>query len=194
MEKHRKNIKVQKVTENRALQNEEISSLIKAIGTGINNEYNGEESRYDKIILLTDADVDGAHIRTLLLTFFFKFMPGLIKEGKVWISEPPLYRAKSSGSINYLKDDEALEKFKKENKNKKFDISRFKGLGEMNAGELWDTAMNPETRTLIQVNIADGKAAEAKAATMFEVLMGNDVAKRKTFIEQNAKDVRFLDV
>ena len=121
-------------------------------------------------------------------------MPGLIKEGKVWISEPPLYRAKSSGSINYLKDDEALEKFKKENKNKKFDISRFKGLGEMNAGELWDTAMNPETRTLIQVSIADGKAAEAKAATMFEVLMGNDVSKRKTFIEQNAKDVRFLDV
>ena len=187
-------INVQKVTENRALQNEEISSLIKAIGTGIKAEYNGEESRYDKIIFLTDADVDGAHIRTLLLTFFFKFMPGLIKEGKVWISEPPLYRAKSSGSINYLKDDQALENFKKENKNKKFDISRFKGLGEMNAGELWDTAMNPESRTLIKVSIADGKAAEARAANMFEVLMGNDVAKRKTFIEENAKDVRFLDV
>ena len=147
-----------------------------------------------KILFLTDADVDGAHIRTLLLTFFFKFMPGLIKEGKVWIAEPPLYRAKSSGSINYLKDDKSLEEFKKENKNKKFDISRFKGLGEMNAGELWDTAMNPGTRSLIKVSIADGKAAEAKAANMFEVLMGNDVAKRKTFIEQNAKDVRFLDV
>jgi DNA gyrase subunit B len=187
-------INVQKVTENRALQNEEISSLIKAIGTGINNEYKGEESRYDKIIFLTDADVDGAHIRTLLLTFFFKFMPGLIKEGKVWIAEPPLYRAKSTGGVNYLKDDEALEKFKKENKNKKFIISRFKGLGEMNAGELWDTAMNPESRTLIRVNIADGKAAEAKAADMFEVLMGTDVSRRKTFIEQNAKDVRFLDV
>ena len=119
-------INVQKVTENRALQNEEISSLIKAIGTGINTEYNGEESRYDKIIFLTDADVDGAHIRTLLLTFFFKFMPGLIKEGKVWIAEPPLYRAKSTGGVNYLKDDDALEKFKKENKNKKFIISRFK--------------------------------------------------------------------
>ena len=187
-------INVQKVTENRALQNEEISSLIKAIGTGINNEYKGEESRYDKIIFLTDADVDGAHIRTLLLTFFFKFMPGLIKEGKVWIAEPPLYRAKSTGGVNYLKDDEALEKFKKENKNKKLIISRFKGLGEMNAGELWDTAMNPESRTLIRVNIADGKAAEAKAADMFEVLMGTDVSRRKTFIEQNAKDVRFLDV
>ena len=147
-------INVQKVTENRALQNEEISSLIKAIGTGINAEYKGEESRYDKIIFLTDADVDGAHIRTLLLTFFFKFMPGLIKEGKVWIAEPPLYRAKSTGGVNYLKDDDALEKFKKENKNKKFIISRFKGLGEMNAGELWDTAMNPESRTLIKVNIA----------------------------------------
>ncbi|MDA9608394.1 DNA gyrase subunit B, partial [Candidatus Actinomarina] len=179
-------INVQKVTENRALQNEEISSLIKAIGTGINTEYNGEESRYDKIIFLTDADVDGAHIRTLLLTFFFKFMPGLIKEGKVWIAEPPLYRAKSTGGVNYLKDDDALEKFKKENKNKKFIISRFKGLGEMNAGELWDTAMNPESRTLIKVNIADGKAAEAKAADMFEVLMGTDVSRRKTFIEQNA--------
>tara|TARA_Y100000385_G_scaffold1189_1_gene1274 strand:+ start:477 stop:2399 length:1923 start_codon:yes stop_codon:yes gene_type:complete len=187
-------INVQKVTENRALQNEEISSLIKAIGTGINTEYKGEESRYDKIIFLTDADVDGAHIRTLLLTFFFKFMPGLIKEGKVWIAEPPLYRAKSTGGVNYLKDDGALEKFKKENKNKKFIISRFKGLGEMNAGELWDTAMNPESRTLIKVNIADGKAAEAKAADMFEVLMGTDVSRRKTFIEQNAKDVRFLDV
>ena len=187
-------INVQKVTENRALQNEEISSLIKAIGTGINTEYNGEESRYDKIIFLTDADVDGAHIRTLLLTFFFKFMPGLIKEGKVLIAEPPLYRAKSTGGVNYLKDDDALEKFKKENKNKKFIISRFKGLGEMNAGELWDTAMNPESRTLIKVNIADGKAAEAKAADMFEVLMGTDVSRRKTFIEQNAKDVRFLDV
>ena len=187
-------INVQKVTENRALQNEEISSLIKAIGTGINTEYKGEESRYDKIIFLTDADVDGAHIRTLLLTFFFKFMPGLIKEGKVWIAEPPLYRAKSTGAVNYLKDDDALDKFKKENKNKKFIISRFKGLGEMNAGELWDTAMNPESRTLIKVNIADGKAAEAKAADMFEVLMGTDVSRRKTFIEQNAKDVRFLDV
>ncbi len=187
-------INVQKVTENRALQNEEISSLIKAIGTGIKSEYKGEESRYDKIIFLTDADVDGAHIRTLLLTFFFKFMPGLIKEGKVWIAEPPLYRAKSTGGVNYLKDDEALETFKKENKNKKFDISRFKGLGEMNAGELWDTAMNPESRTLIKVNIADGKAAEAKAADMFEILMGTDVSRRKTFIEQNAKDVRFLDV
>ena len=187
-------INVQKVTENRALQNEEISSLIKAIGTGINTEYKGEESRYDKIIFLTDADVDGAHIRTLLLTFFFKFMPGLIKEGKVWIAEPPLYRAKSSGGVSYLKDDDELEKFKKENKNKKLIISRFKGLGEMNAGELWDTAMNPESRTLIRVNIADGKAAEAKAADMFEVLMGTDVSRRKTFIEQNAKDVRFLDV
>ena len=187
-------INVQKVTENRALQNEEISALIKAIGTGIKAQYNGEESRYDKIIFLTDADVDGAHIRTLLLTFFFKFMPGLITSGKVWISEPPLYRLKASSGITYLKDDEALNKFKKENKNKKFDISRFKGLGEMNAGELWDTAMNPETRTLIKVTLADAKGAMAKATDMFEVLMGNDVSKRKLFIEKNAKDVRFLDV
>ena len=160
----------------------------------IRDRYNGDESRYDKIIFLTDADVDGAHIRTLLLTFFFKFMPGLIEEGKVYIVEPPLYRAKSSGGVNYLKDDDELEKFKKENKNKKFDISRFKGLGEMNAGELWDTAMNPESRTLIKVTIADTKAASAKAAEMFEILMGSDVSRRKTFIEQNAKDVRFLDV
>ena len=187
-------INVQKVTENRALQNEEISALIKAIGTGIKAQYNGDESRYDKIIFLTDADVDGAHIRTLLLTFFFKFMPGLITSGKVWISEPPLYRLKASSGITYLKDDEALNKFKKENKNKKFDISRFKGLGEMNAGELWDTAMNPETRTLVKVTLADAKGAMAKASDMFEVLMGNDVSKRKLFIEKNAKDVRFLDV
>ena len=187
-------INVQKVTENRALQNEEISALIKAIGTGIKLQFNEEESRYDKIIFLTDADVDGAHIRTLLLTFFFKFMPGLITSGKVWISEPPLYRVKASSGITYLKDDESLNKFKKENKNKKFDISRFKGLGEMNAGELWDTAMNPETRTLIKVTLADAKGAMAKASDMFEILMGNDVSKRKLFIEKNAKDVRFLDV
>ena len=187
-------INVQKVTENRALQNEEISALIKAIGTGIKAEFNEEESRYDKIIFLTDADVDGAHIRTLLLTFFFKFMPGLITSGRMWISEPPLYRVKASSGITYLKDDEALEAFKKENKSKKYDISRFKGLGEMNAGELWDTAMNPETRTLVQVTLADAKGAMAKASDMFEVLMGNDVSKRKLFIEQNAKDVRFLDV
>ncbi len=187
-------INVQKVTENRALQNEEISALIKAIGTGIKTQFNGEESRYDKIIFLTDADVDGAHIRTLLLTFFFKFMPGLITGGKVWISEPPLYRLKASSGITYLKDDEALAKFKKENKNKKFDTSRFKGLGEMNAGELWETAMNPETRTLIKVTLADAKGAMAKASDMFEILMGNDVSKRKQFIEKNAKDVRFLDV
>ena len=187
-------INVQKVTENRALQNEEISALIKAIGTGIKAQFNEEESRYDKIIFLTDADVDGAHIRTLLLTFFFKFMPGLITTGKVWISEPPLYRLKAASGITYLKDDEALNAFKKENKNKKFDISRFKGLGEMNAGELWDTAMNPETRTLIKVTLADAKGAMAKASDMFEVLMGNDVSKRKLFIEKNAKDVRFLDV
>ena len=109
-------INVQKVTENRALQNEEISSRIKASGTGIKAEYKGDESRYDKIIFLTDADVDGAHIRTLLLTFFFKFMPGLITSGKVWISEPPLYRVKASSGITSLKDDEALNKFKKENK------------------------------------------------------------------------------
>ena len=187
-------INVQKVTENRALQNEEISALIKAIGTGIKAEFNAEESRYDKIVFLTDADVDGAHIRTLLLTFFFKFMPGLITSGKVWISKPPLYRLKSSSGVVYLKDDEALNEYKKENKNKKFDISRFKGLGEMNAGELWDTAMNPETRTLIKVTLADAKGAMAKASEMFEVLMGNDVTKRKEFIENNAKDVRFLDV
>ena len=187
-------INVQKVTENRALQNEEISALIKAIGTGIKTQFNGDESRYDKIIFLTDEDVDGAHIRTLLLTFFFKFMPGLITGGKVWISEPPLYRLKASSGITYLKDDEALTKFKKENKNKKFDTSRFKGLGEMNAGELWETAMNPETRTLIKVTLADAKGAMAKASDMFEILMGNDVSKRKQFIEKNAKDVRFLDV
>ncbi len=190
---------VQKVSENRALQNTEISALIKAIGTGIKKYYEGDQSRYDKIIILTDADVDGAHIRTLLLTFFFKFMRGLFgnnkdEESKIWISEPPLYRIKSSSGVEYLKDDKELEEYKKGNKNKKFDVSRFKGLGEMNANELWDTSMNPETRTLARVTIADGKAAEAKAASMFETLMGTDIAKKKSFIQNNAQDVRFLDI
>ena len=192
-------INVQKVSENRALQNTEISSLIKAIGTGINKYYDGEQSRYDKIVILTDADVDGAHIRTLLLTFFFKFMRGLFgnnkdEKSKIWISEPPLYRIKSTSGIEYLKDDKGLEEYKKANKNKKFDVSRFKGLGEMNANELWDTSMNPETRILTRVTIADGKAAEAKAAEMFETLMGTDIAKKKAFIQNNAQDVRFLDI
>ncbi len=192
-------INVQKVSENRALQNTEISALIKAIGTGINKYYDGDQSRYEKIVILTDADVDGAHIRTLLLTFFFKFMRGLFGDNKenlskIWISEPPLYRIKSSGGIEYLKDEKELEEYKKKNKNKKFDVSRFKGLGEMNANELWDTSMNPETRTLTRVTIADGKAAEAKAAAMFETLMGTDIAKKKSFIQNNAQDVRFLDI
>ena len=143
------------------------------------------------LFCLDHRHVESQHYPELLEVLFYKtYENGCEFE----LGNDRTYFINDVDSINYLKDDEALEKFKKENKNKKFDISRFKGLGEMNAGELCETAMNPETRTLIQVSIADGKAAEAKAATMFEVLMGNDVAKRKTFIEQNAKDVRFLDV
>ena len=177
-------INVQKVTENRALQNEEISALIKAIGTGIKAEFNEEESRYDKIIFLTDADVDGAHIRTLLLTFFFKFMPGLITSGRMWISEPPLYRVKASSGITYLKDDEALEAFKKENKKKKYDISRFKGLGEMMPSQLKETTMIPGNRTLLRVMIPENKKNITQKTN--SNLMGNKPELRFEFIREKA--------
>ena len=181
-------LNVEKARLAKALQNAEVQDIITAVGTGIGDDFDLEKVRYHKIVLLADADVDGAHIRTLLLTLLFRHLKGLIEAGFVYVAQPPLYRVKVGSKVHYLKDESALVEFQKEHP--KVKPTRFKGLGEMNARELWDTTMNPETRTLLQVTMADA----ARAEEVFETLMGDDVASRKSFIQQNADDVRFLDI
>ena len=182
-------INVEKNRLGRVLQNNEIQSLITAIGTGIGDEMDIAKARYHKIIIMTDADVDGAHIRTLLLTFFFRHMPEVIENGYVCIAQPPLYSAKIGTKTTWIQDDPGLERFKSENEGRKMNIQRFKGLGEMNAGELWETTMDPDARSLLRVELEERFSAEQT----FSTLMGTDVDARRTFIQQNAKDVRFLD-
>ncbi len=181
-------LNVEKARLAKALQNTEVQDIITAMGTGIGEDFDIEKARYHKIVLLADADVDGAHIRTLLLTLLFRHMKPLIEYGYVYIAQPPLYRVKVGSKVHYLKDDSALDQFKKEHP--KVKPTRFKGLAEMNAQELWETTMNPQTRTLLQVDMEDA----ARAEEVFVTLMGDDVASRKAFIQQNADDVRFLDI
>lgn len=182
-------INVEKNRLARVLQNTEIQSLITAIGTGIGDEMDISKARYNRIILLTDADVDGAHIRTLLLTFFFRHMPQVIEYGYIYIPQPPLYSAKIGTKTTWIKNDEELDIFKAKNAGRKINIQRFKGLGEMNAEDLWSTTMDPARRTLLRVHLEDMFSAEQT----FTTLMGVDVEARRAFIQQNAKDVRFLD-
>jgi len=181
-------LNVEKARLAKALQNTEVQDIITAMGTGIGDDFDITKARYHKVVLLADADVDGAHIRTLLLTLLFRHMRPLIDVGYVYVAQPPLYRMKVGSQVHYLKDDAELEEFKKEHP--KVKPTRFKGLGEMNARELWETTMNPETRTLLRVEMEDA----ARAEEVFETLMGDDVASRKLFIQQNADDVRFLDI
>jgi DNA gyrase subunit B len=181
-------LNVEKARLAKALQNTEIQDLITAIGTGIGDEFDVDKARYHKVVALADADVDGAHIRTLILTLLFRHMRGLIEAGYVYVAQPPLYRVKVGTKVHYLKDDSALEEFRKDHP--KVRPTRFKGLSEMNPDELWDTTMNPETRTLLRVEMEDA----ARAEEVFSTLMGEDVAERKAFIQHNAKDVRFLDI
>ena len=183
-------LNVEKARLPKILQNNEIQALITAVGANIGDEFELDKARYHKIVLLTDADVDGAHIRTLLLTFFFRHMRQLIEAGFVFIAQPPLYRVKHGKQVTYLKDDGELEAFRKELNGKKASINRFKGLGEMNADQLWPTAMDPATRTLMRVELEDAFLADE----IFSTLMGDNVEGRRTFIQQNAKDVRFLDI
>jgi DNA gyrase subunit B len=182
-------INVEKNRLARVLQNTEVQSLITAIGTGIGDEMDIAKARYHKIILLTDADVDGAHIRTLLLTFFFRHMVDVIEHGYVYIAQPPLYSAKIGTKTTWIKNDEELERFKADNEGRKINIQRFKGLGEMNANELWETTMDPARRSLLRVELEELFSAEQ----IFSTLMGTDVEARRNFIQRNAKDVRFLD-
>ncbi len=181
-------INVEKARLAKALQNNEVQDIITAMGTGIGEEFDITKARYHKIVLLADADVDGAHIRTLLLTLLFRHLRGLVENGMVYIAEPPLYRVKVGSKVHYLKDDAALDEFRKEHP--KVKPSRFKGLGEMNPDELWDTSMNPETRSLVRVEMEDAFRSDQ----VFSTLMGDDVSERKSFIQQNADDVRFLDI
>jgi DNA gyrase subunit B len=190
-------LNVEKARLDRALGNTEIQSLITAFGTGIGEDFDIAKLRYHKIILMADADVDGQHIRTLLLTLLFRYMRTLVDEGHVYLAQPPLYRLKwTSGSHEYAFSDRerdalaaagraAGRRLPKEN-----GVQRYKGLGEMNYDELWDTTMNPDTRTLLQVTLEDAAAADQ----VFSILMGDDVESRRGFIQRNAKDVRFLDI
>ncbi len=175
----------------RMLRNEEIQALISAVGAGIGEEFDITKLRYHKIILLADADVDGAHIRTLLLTFFYRQLPEVVRAGYVYIAQPPLYGAKlGKDDRTYLKDDAALAAFEAEHPDRKIEISRFKGLGEMDWQQLAETTMDPASRTLLQVSVDDAAIADE----MFSTLMGDDVDRRRGFIQENAKDVRFLDI
>jgi len=190
-------LNVEKAKINKILENTEIKTMVTAIGAGIGNDFDAEKSRYGKVIIMTDADVDGSHIRTLLLTFLYRYMKSLITTGKVYIAQPPLYKIKKGKQEFYAFDDTERDKIlerlknkeeaKSKNKNndvpKGVTISRYKGLGEMNPEQLWETTMNPETRTVLQVNLESAAIADK----VFETLMGDDVAPRREFIEQHAK-------
>jgi DNA gyrase subunit B len=184
-------LNVEKARLHRTLENAEIQALITAIGTGIGDEFTIDRARYHKIVLMADADVDGAHIRTLLLTFFFRNMPALIDAGYVYLAQPPLYLLKQNKDERYFYTEREWEQWRTQNGNgKKLDPQRFKGLGEMDAVQLWDTTMDPGRRTLLRVDLEDATAADR----LFTVLMGDDVPSRKQFIEENAQYVQNLDV
>ena len=172
------------------LENKEVQAIITAVGTGIGEEFDISKCRYHKIISMADADVDGSHIKTLLLTFFFRYMPELVDAGYVYVAQPPLYRIKHKGKVHYFRNDEQLDFYRTANNGSKIEASRFKGLSEMDLSELWDTTLDPAKRALLRVTMDDAALAEE----IFSTLMGEDVEARKNFIQRNAKDIRFLDI
>lgn len=183
-------LNVEKARLNKILNNQEIQAIVSALGTGIGEDFDISKARYHKAIIMTDADVDGAHIRTLILTFFFRYMPEMIENGYVYIAQPPLFRVSVGGKDYYAQSQEELEELTKRFDGKKISIQRYKGLGEMNAEQLWETTMNPEERSLVQVKIEDALMADE----LFSTLMGDDVEARRRFIQKHAKNVRFLDI
>jgi DNA gyrase subunit B len=186
-------LNVEKARLHKILENLEIQALITAIGTGVGDEFDIEKARYHKIILMADADVDGAHIRTLLLTFIFRHMAQLIDAGYVYAAQPPLYLLKDGKQEHYFYTEREWEQYRKQvDGEKKLDPQRFKGLGEMDAKQLWETTMDPDRRTLLRITLED--ASTASADLLFSKLMGEDVQARKEWIEENAKDVQNLDV
>jgi len=194
------NVERQRRNVAKVFQNNEIQTIIRAFGAGVGNDeedessFNPEKLRYRKIIIMTDADVDGAHIRTLMLTFLWRFMKRAIVEGYVYIAQPPLYQVSKGRNSKYAFTDEErdniIEEMKVDNPNAKIGIQRYKGLGEMNPEQLWNTTMNPETRTMLKVTVADAEDSDR----MFEILMGDDVPDRRQFIEKYAKEVTNLDI
>ncbi|MDQ0158394.1 DNA topoisomerase (ATP-hydrolyzing) subunit B [Alkalibacillus salilacus] len=184
-------INVEKARLDKILSNNEIRSMITALGTGIGEEFDLSQARYKKVVIMTDADVDGAHIRTLLLTFFYRYMRPLVENGYVYIAQPPLYKMTQGKQIYYAYNDAEMERIYNElPASPKISYQRYKGLGEMNPSQLWETTMDPETRTLLQVNLEDAMDADE----IFQVLMGDQVEPRRDFIQQNAQYVQNLDV
>jgi DNA gyrase subunit B len=185
-------LNVQKVQLARALENNEILSMIQAIGTGIGEDFDLSKARYQKIVIMTDADVDGEHICILLLTFFFRFMRGLIEAGYIYVAKPPLFKIQFGKNLDYAYSDEQLEQLKRDPKylNKRFEIQRYKGLGEMDPSQLWETTMDPATRTLVRVHLEDAMIADQT----FEMLMGEEVEPRKVYIQEHANDASNLDI
>ncbi len=175
---------------NRILNNREVQALISAMGCGIGDQFNLDSLRYNRIVIMTDADVDGAHIRTLLLTFFFRYMQPLVEAGHLFIAQPPLYRISAGKTVRYAYTEAEKDAISKELEGKKVYLQRYKGLGEMNPEQLWETTMNPENRTFLQVTIEDAAAADRT----FDMLMGASVPPRRRFIQTHAKEVRNLDV
>jgi len=172
------------------LNNDEVKALITALGTGIGEEFNLEALRYHRVIIMCDADVDGSHIRTLLLTFFFRYMQPLIERGHLYIAQPPLYRVEHKKQVHYAYTEEEKEALLRAFADGNLNLQRYKGLGEMNPEQLWETTMDPARRTLLRVSIEDAAAADA----VFDMLMGEAVAPRKRFIQTHARQVRNLDV
>lgn len=184
-------LNVEKARLDRILSNNEVRAMITALGTGISEEFDLGKARYHKLVIMTDADVDGAHIRTLLLTFFFRYMRPLIEAGYVYIAQPPLYKVQQGKNISYAYNDHELDEIMKNiPANAKPILQRYKGLGEMNPTQLWETTMDPSTRTLLQVTLTDAMEADET----FEILMGDKVEPRRNFIQDNARYVKNLDI
>ena len=183
-------LNVEKVRLDRMLSSDTIKSMITAFGTGIGEDFDIDKARYHKIIIMTDADVDGAHIRTLLLTFFYRYMPGLIDHGYVYVAQPPLYKVQKGKDIRYCYDEEQLEAIYTEIGRDKTELQRYKGLGEMNPEQLWETTMNPANRTLLKISIEDAVQADYVCS----ILMGDQVQPRRDFITENATKVENLDI